>query len=139
MTRSTRSATTPDERGAGLLSTSFGVGVFLVFVLFAVQLLINLYAASVVTSATYDAARQVATTAAVPPTDGDLAAAENRARQLLGRYGQRATFEWQLDDPDVIRLRVRVPNPRVLAPGIDQLVGLDVIDRTTSVRVERPR
>jgi hypothetical protein len=114
--------------------------VVLVFVLFAVQLLINLYATSVVTSATYDAARQVAVHGSQPPTELELRAAEDHARALLGRYGRSATFEWDFDDPsapNVIKLRVQVANPRLLGPGIDQLVGLDVIDREVVVRVEQ--
>lgn len=128
------------DRGSGLLSTSFGIGVFLVFVLFAVQLLINLYAASAVTSAAYDAARQVAVRGSSPPTQAEQDAATQRARSILGRYGRDARFEWSFDDPvapSVIKLRVRVSNPRLLGPGVDQLVGLDVIDRTVVVRVEK--
>ena len=128
-----------DERGAGLLSTSFGIGVFLVFVLFAVQLLVNLYATSVVTSATYDAARQLATRGSHPPTDEQLDAAVQLARKELGRYGRDAVFSWDLSDPSVVRLHVHVVNPRLLGPGIDQLVGLDTIDRTVVVRAEQPR
>ena len=131
--------TTAEERGAGLLSTAFGIGVFLVFVLFAVQLLVNLYATSVVTSATYDAARQVATRGSRPPTPEQLDAAVRLARDELGRYGRRAEFAWDLTDPAVVALHVHVVNPRLLGPGIDELVGLDTIDRTVVVRTEQPR
>lgn len=128
------------DRGAGLLSTSFGIGVFLIFVLFSVQLLVNLYAASVVTSAVYDAARQVALRGSQPPTQAEQDAAVERARSILGTYGRDALFEWSFDDPsapNVVKLRVRVANPRLLGPGVDHLVGLDVIDRTVVVRVEK--
>jgi Flp pilus assembly protein TadG len=128
-----------EERGAGLLSTSFGIGVFLVFVLFAVQLLVNLYATSVVTSATYDAARHVATHGSQPPTQAELDDAVQLARDELGRYGRGAVFAWDLSDPAVIALHVHVVNPRLLGPGVDQLVGLDTIDRTVVVRAEQPR
>lgn len=128
------------DRGAGLLSTSFGVGTFLVFVLFSVQLLINLYAASVVTSAAYEAARQVALGGSQPPSRAEQDTAAERARWMLGRYGRDALFDWSFDDPvnpNVVKLRVRVATPRVLGPGVDQLVGLDVIDRTVVVRLEK--
>jgi Flp pilus assembly protein TadG len=127
------------DRGAGLFGTSFGILFFLGFLLFAVQLLFNLYATSVVTSATYDAARQVATSASQPATPEQLAAAEEHARGLLGRYGQTATFSWDLDDPDVIKLRVVVRNPRVLSTTLAKAVGFDTIDRTVTVRVEALR
>lgn len=126
------------DRGAGLLSTSFGILFFLGFLFFAVQLLFNLYATSVVTSVTYDAARSVAASGHVATQD-DLAAAEARARDSLGRYASRATFEWDLSDPDVVKLRVHAENPRFLGPGIDSLAGFDVIDRTAVVRVEEFR
>jgi len=125
------------DDGAGLLSTSFGVLFFVGFLLFAVQLLFNLYATSVVTSAAYDAARSVATAPTQPATDEQLDAAVDHARSLLGKYRDRATFDWDLSDPDVVRLHVRAVNPRVLAPPLDHLVGFDVIDRTVIVRVEK--
>jgi hypothetical protein len=127
------------DAGAGLLSTSFGILFFLGFLFFAVQLLFNLYATSVVTSATYDAARQVATSPHQPATQDDLDAAVAHARELLGGYADRAVFEWDLSDPDVVKLHVHAVNPRVLGADIDSLVGLDVIDRTVEVRVERFR
>ena len=128
-----------DDRGAGLFSASFGVLFFVGFLFFAVQLLFNLYATSVVTSVAYDAARSVATESAQPATEQDLDAAIARARTQLGGYRDRATFQWDLSDPDVVRLRIRAVNPRMLAPPLDHLVGMDVIDRTVTVRVERRR
>src|SRR4051794_17246393 len=127
------------DRGAGLFSTSFGILFFLGFLLFAVQLLFNLYATSVVTSATYDAARQVATEASHPATPEQLAAAEDHAPELLGRCGQAAAFSRDLSDPDVIKLRVVVENPRVLSRTLASAVGFDTIDRTVTVRIEELR
>ena len=89
------------------------------------------------TSAAYDAARSVATAPAQPATQQELDAAIAHARTLLGGYRDRATFEWDLSDPDVVRLRIHAVNPRMLAPPLDHLVGMDVIDRTVTVRVER--
>jgi hypothetical protein len=127
------------ERGAGLLSTSFGILFFVGFLFFAVQMLFNLYATSVVTSAAYDAARAVATAPTQPATQQQLDAAVEHARSLLGNYRDRAAFDWDLADPDVVRLHVRAVNPRLLASPLDHLVGFDVIDRTVIVRVERRR
>jgi len=124
------------DRGAGLLGTSFGILVFLGFLFFAVQLLFNLYATSVVTSATYDAARRVAT-AGHPATQADIDEAEASARDALGGYARRVAFEWDVaSDPSVVRLHVTATQPRFLGPSIDTLVGLDEIDRTVVVRVE---
>jgi hypothetical protein len=127
------------DRGAGLLSTSFGLLFFVGFLFFAVQLLFNLYSTSVVTSAAYDAARSIATAPQQPVTPRQLDDAVEHARSLLGRYRDRAAFDWDLTDPDVVRLHVHAVNPRMLAPPLDHLVGFDSIDRTVVVRVERPR
>ena len=119
------------DTGAGLLGTSFGVLFFIGFLFFAVQLSFNLYATSVVTSTAYDAARSVAAQGGTPPTEGELDAVEDTARNRLGGYGRHATFEWDLSDPAVVRLHVHVDNPRFVVPAI----GFDEIDRTVVVRV----
>jgi len=124
------------DRGSGIVSTLFGITVFLVLLFFAVQLLTNLYATSVVTSATYDAARRAATHGHVP-TLAELDEAETHARSLLGAYGARASFDWSGSDADVVRLHVAVTNPRFVP--LVPLVGFDEIDRTVSVRIEEPR
>ena len=127
-----RSARSGADAGAGLIGTIAGVAVFLAFLLLAVQLLFNLYATSAVTAAAYDAARVVA------GSDGDVTSAEQRARQVLGRYARRVSFEWSVD-ADTIALRVRAKNPTFLLPALGGAVGFDEIDRTVRVRVERPR
>jgi hypothetical protein len=121
------------DRGAGLLSTSFGVLFFVGFLFFAVQLSFNLYATSVVTSTAYDAARTIATSSAraTPPTQGELDAVVATARQRLGSYGRDAQFEWDLADSSIVRLHVHVENTRLVVPAI----GFDEIDRTVVVRV----
>lgn len=113
-----------------------GFSVFLVMLLFAVQVLFNLYAASVVTAVSYDAARRVA-----GGDGGDvfIAAAEQQARQELGRYGGRVTFDWSATDEDEVVLRVTVDNPSVLLPVLAGPAALDRFDRTIRVRAERFR
>lgn len=105
--------------------------------LFAVQVLLGLYATSVVTASTYDAARVLA-----GADQGDSAVgradAEAGARSQLGRYGERAAFRWD-NDAQSIRLRVRVPRPTVLPRSLASGLGLPDIERTVTVRVERAR
>lgn len=104
---------------------------FLVLLLFCVQVLFNLYATSVVTAAAYDAARAVA------HRGGDEAAvgeAEAAARAVLGRYGDRVAFDWDLSDRDVV-LRVRAENRMFAFPGVT-LDALQTVDRTVRARVE---
>ena len=111
-TTSAGSAAEGRERGSGLLPAVAGVTVFLVLLLFAVQVLLGLYATSVVTGAAYDAARQVAAGAEEP-------AAEAHARSVMGRYGERVEFEWSVEGDDVVL----------------HVVGGDV-DRTVRARIE---
>ncbi len=127
------------DRGGGLVGTVAGISVFLAFLLFAVQLLVNLYSASVLTSAAYDAARQVAVAGAFPPAPSALGAAEERARELIGARGGDAVLTWDLSDPDVVALRVQMDNPRFLLGGLDGALGFDTIDRTVRVRLEQGR
>jgi len=125
------------ERGSGLIGTVAGITVFLAFLLFAVQLLVNLFSASVVTSAAYDAARRVAVGGEHPPSAASLAAVEELARGLIGTPGDDAVLTWDLTDPDVVALRVEVVNPRVLLGGLGGALGFDTVDRTVRVRTER--
>lgn len=125
------------ERGSGLIGTVAGVTVFLAFLFFAVQLLVNLYSASVVTSAAYDAARQVAVLGEHPPSAASLGEAEARARGLIGARGDDAVLTWDLSDPAVVGLRVEVDNPRFLLGGLAGALGFDTVDRTVHVRLEQ--
>ena len=129
---STRSA----EEGVGLLSSIVGVTVFIVLLLFAVQLALNLYATSVVTTVTYDAARQVAGSDGGPSA---TAAAEARARDLLGRFesgGGSLRFRWDTSRDDVLLLEVVAERPSLLARV---RFPFQRVDRTAVVRWERPR
>ena len=123
------------ERGGGVLSAWFGLVVFLTLLLFAVQVLYNLYATSVVTSVSYDAARRVAAAQGDP---GAVGRAEADARRALGRYADRVTFTWALDG-DTVSLRVRARNPSFLLPAVAGPLAFSELDRTVRVRVERFR
>lgn len=124
------------ERGAGLFGTIAGVTVFLAFLTVALQILMNLYSASVVTSAAYDAARRVAAVGQRPLAEADKQAAEDHARSLLGGVGDSTEFYWDESEPAVVQLRVVARSPRFLLPVVDGALGLDVIDRTVTVRLE---
>ncbi len=125
-----------DERGGGPISVWIGFSVFLVMLLFAVQVLFNLYAASVVTAVSYDAARRVAGSEGGP---GYIAEAEEQARQALGRYAGRVTFDWSGTTQEEVVLRVQTDNPNMLLSVLAGPAALDQLDRTIRVRVERFR
>ena len=133
--RAPRSAADWDERGSGVLSAWFGLVVFFALLLFAVQVLYNLYATSVVTSVSYDAARRVAAARGDP---GAVGPAEAGARRALGGYGDRVTFAWAVDG-DVVVLNVRARNPSFVIPPVAGPLAFGEVDRTLRVRVERFR
>ena len=123
------------ERGAGLVLTLAGVAVFLVLLLFAAQVLIGLYAKSMLTSAAFDAARTVAGAASAGEA-GATTQAETSARARLGGFGRRVAFTWREVGPDRIVLEVQAAAPQFLPLHI---APLTTIDRTVIVRVERFR
>jgi hypothetical protein len=113
------------------------VVVFLVFLLFAVQLLFGLYASSTVNAVANDAATRAANADAP-----SLARIEAEARASLGEVGASASFGWSTDDADgdgsddTVVLEVVAEAPRFIPPSIGGAIGLDEIRRTVRVRRE---
>ncbi len=134
--RSPRSGPRRTERGGGPISSWIGFLVFLALLLFAVQVLTNLYTTSVVTAVAVDAARQVAGAGGGP---GSVGSAEDQARRALGRFSERVTFDWSATDDETVVLRVQAANQTMLLPVVAAPVAFDRIDRTVRVRVERFR
>jgi len=128
-----------ENRGTGLVSLTGALLVFLLLLFFAVQLTINLYARSQVTAAGFDAARHVAGYENDQRREATSAEAESRLRTMLGSMGDDVRLEWDLSDPDTVRLHL-VLTPRSIAPPLVRgAVGLDEIDRTIVVRAESSR
>jgi Flp pilus assembly protein TadG len=129
------------EQGTGLIGTSTAVLVFLALLLLCSQVLVSLYARSVVNAAGFDAARQVASGNVDHGDPVSVARAQRRAdqrlRNLLGHMGDDAELTWAFDATSV-SLRVQVRTPLVSVPG---LVGPErpVIDRRYRVRLEQFR
>lgn len=123
------------EEGTGLLGSIVGVTVFLVLLLFAVQVALNLYATSAVTGVAFDAARIVAGADGGP---GAVPAAEAHARGVLADLesgGGSLDFEWTVSD-DVVVVRVRASRPPLLAAVP---FPFESVDRTVRVRREALR
>ena len=135
-TRSSR-ARPGGEEGTGVVASLLGGAIFLILVLFAVQIVFGLYSTSVVTSVTFDAAEAVAGGGGRldPASTG---AAEADARSRLGAYAADVAFTWDVD-ADVVGLTVRAKRPSVLPRALVDGVGLGDIERTVRVRVERAR
>ena len=128
-----------ESRGTGLVSLTGALLVFLLLLFFAVQLTINLYARSQVTAAGFDAARHVAGYENDQRREAASAEAESRLRTMLGSMGDDVRLEWDLSDPNTVRLHL-VLTPRSIAPPLVRgAVGLDEIDRTIVVRAESSR
>ncbi|WCO65603.1 hypothetical protein PO878_13950 [Iamia majanohamensis] len=138
-----RSRPAVGERGQSLVSSVAAVAVFLAFLFFAVHLVISLYATSTVTGQAYDAARRVAASDIDHDDPGAVAAAQRRAeadlRGSLGGYADRVeSLDWSGSTGDVVSLRVQAQNPSFLVFATAPL-GVEDIDRTVEVRVERVR
>jgi len=120
------------ERGAGAVSAVVGVTAFLTLLLFAVQLVLNLYATSVVTAAAFDGARIVAGSDGGPAVEAD---AEARVRELIGARDD-LSLTWSYS-ADVVALTVETSHPTALLPGMP--LPFQQISRTVEVRRESLR
>jgi hypothetical protein len=93
-----------------LLSTAFGVLVFLTLLGFASKTILNRWTTSAVMGTAERAVTRLATSGL---GDAALQAAGSgeleRARQSLGRYGTRVRFEAEVD-PDAVRIHVIGPD-----------------------------
>jgi hypothetical protein len=131
-----------DDRGVGTVPTAVGFVVFLVFLLLAVQVLYGLYATSTVRGALNDAASRAANGAA---GDADLARLADDAERSLGPMGRRTTILLRLEDddadgvPDVVVGSALADPPRFVPPPLSGVAGLDDIDVSVRVRIERFR
>lgn len=130
------------EAGTGLLGSIVGVTVFLVLLLFAVHLVLNLYGTSVVTAAAFDAARLRAGGGGGEVSEGE---AERHVLDLLDGYRTDGVLalSWSYPDtdgdgaPDVVALRVVARHPTELLARVD--FPFQLVDRTVTVRMERVR
>ena len=124
-----------------MISSIVGVTVFLVLLLFAVQVVLNLYATSVVTAVAFDAARIVA------GADGGASAeaqAESHVRELLDGYdGESLALSWEYLDTDAepgadaVALTVEAHHPTRLLAIVP--LPYQEISRTVTVRLEALR
>jgi hypothetical protein len=122
-----------------MVSSVVGVTAFLTLLLFAVQLVLNLYATSTVTAAAFDGARIVAGADGGPAAE---ASAEAHIRSILGRYDDlKLTWDYRDTDAiagaDVVALEVDAEHPTRLLGILP--IPYQHIDRTITVRMERLR
>ena len=121
-----------DDDGVGLVSTLFGVAMVLGFLLLASHVLVHLYARSAVAAAAYDAARMASGSEGV-----SAAAASAHGLSVLGGFADRVhTFDVSVG-ADEVRVHVTADSPALLPATFGRVLGIDEIDRTVTVRVER--
>lgn len=129
-----------DDGGSSPITAVFGFGVFLTFLFGAVQITLHLFASSTVSAAAFDAARAMAAEGASP----SCVVAQQRARSVLGDYGDRVQVTCPLTaagaDADEVSVRIVGPSP---APFLDGFLGvtldLGAIERESVVRREQFR
>lgn len=116
-----RASPTRTERGAGLISTLFGVGVLMVLLGTSVNVALGLWARSSVDAIAYDAARSVATAPSATVTSVAESDALAQACDLLGSRCGDVTLRFEHDGSTDVVLRVHAAGvnllPRMLARG----------------------
>lgn len=120
-----------------------GLLVVVLFLMFATQVMLGLYATSTLRATLHDAASRAANQRAGAPVDLDRLAAE--AQGSLGRMGERTTIRLDVVDTDgdgaadvVVGEAVTTP-PRVVPRSLGGVIGFDRVRAGTRVRIERPR
>jgi hypothetical protein len=121
------------EHGTAVVGTLVGFLIFMLLLLFSVQVLVRLYAASALTASATTAAEAVADSTDPAAT---VPAAEASARSELGSFGAtRTRFDWREVDGQQVVLQVVGSSPSFLpVPG-----SWLTIRRTITVRTERFR
>lgn len=121
-----------------MLSTSFGVGTFLILLTFASHILLNLWVLTTVDAVAHDAATDVAVSGATDETLADVQAdVAGRAKQQLGRYGDDVdlTFvDTSINQPVV--LEVSAPAIGILPAHLASAIGFDAFERRIVVERE---
>ncbi len=129
------------DRGAGLIGTSTGFMVFLLLMLAAVQILFNLYATTMVTSAAHEAASRVAGFDASTDRCAAVPEAEAAFVDALGQYGRdgNATLGWDCNNPDRVIVTITADHPTILPNAVAGIFGLSHLSKTIEVRTEQKR
>ncbi len=126
-----------DDAGVGMFSSLLGVFAMLAFLFLAAQLLIGLYATSVVTATAFDAANRAARLdpAAADNPEIEILRIENHARNALGPMGNDADFRWTVTDNE-IRLRIAADPPAFVPSSLSRREWR-AVTREAVVRRER--
>lgn len=117
----------------------FGVGVFLILLMFCSHLLLNLWLMSSVDAVAHDAAMDVAASGATNAQLGQIQArALTRAREELGGYGDRVGLKFEPTTDDQVVLHVTAPEITLLPRMVAHLADVGGLDRRIVVHRESP-
>jgi len=124
-----------------MIGTSTGFLVFLLLMFAAIQILFNLYATTMVTTAAHEAAMKVAGYDASVDRCAAVPAAEAAFIDALGQYGSEgyATLSWTCTDPQRVIVVVTADHPTVLPRAVAGIFGLSRLRKTIEVRTETKR
>lgn len=129
------------QDGSSPVTASISLMMFLGFLFLSSQVLVHLYASSVVAAAVFETARVVAAEGNRCAVAGSgLADARALVRDRLGPYGEHPSLEVDCAaDGQTTTVRVRIESPaRALATPVFAS-GLFEIDRTATMRTEQLR
>jgi hypothetical protein len=118
-----------------------GLLVMLLFLVFALQVMLGLYATSTVRATLHDAASRAANEGAATPAGLSRLASE--AEASLGAMGERTDIRLTLADddgdgePDVVVGRAVSRPPRVVPLSLGGMVGFEDVRVGVRVRIER--
>jgi hypothetical protein len=127
-----------------MIASTAGLLVALMFLAFSVQVMLGLYATSVVRATLHDAASRAANHGA-GHAPADLARYAAEAEASLGRMGERTSISLETVDTDgngigdVIAGEARTVPPRVVPASVGGMIGFEEISVGVRVRIERPR
>jgi hypothetical protein len=116
------------DRGTGLFGSVFGLMIFLVFMLLAVQVLWSLYATSMVTGAAYDAGRAAA-------RNGSAEAGMARFEHTVGGYDADVEISVPAGQ-GAVTVVITGQNPTMLPDRFARVLPFGTIDRTIEIRNE---
>lgn len=126
------------DRATGVLSTTFGIGVFLALLGFSAHILLNLFVISTVDDVAQSAATEVAVSGAGPETIAMVEArALSNARAQLGAWASKVTLRFEHDPSGrTVILHVTSAQLRLLPRFAEVDPGPASLDRRIVVRRE---
>lgn len=122
------------EDGVGLISSVAGIFVFLAFLLLAAQVLVHLFATSYVNAAAFDAARLASGAGSVSASQ-----ARDHGMDVLGSFAGRVSRFDVAVGAEQVTVSVQARSPALLPRLFGQAVGVSSIDRSVTLRRERPQ